>query len=740
MITYHKLKSIFLGVVLLGSSLASCNLPVKGKTSFTVNNYTDTFDGKCTEISFLSPDENGCSLRDAIYAASQETGTQEIILQGGLYNLNQDVFRSEDDSGIYGDLDITKPDVHIIIIGEGVDITNINGMGRDRVFHVLPGASLELRGMTIYNGNPDFLYPETSGPDCGFFGCGEITNVHPEGFQHVVDEIGGGIIANRGYLRLVDVLITQGTAKNGGGVLNFGSVDMIRANISGNDAERGGGIYNEGSLSFTETMIGDTGLGVHSLGLLRRDPLKNHATSGGGIYNGKNGSIHSQGSHMVNNSASESGGGIYNAGTVEIRDIYAPHNSAVQGGGFVYNDGQLTITGGGENKFSIPALSGGSAFYGGQIYNARFANAHLVHVLVFSSRANFGGAMYNLGILEVEESYFSGNISEENGAVLMNTTDDAKSNLTNVTVERSSGSGGAIHVGNEKGSSIFLKNVTLAFNNMDTLSTNAGSIHIVNSILEENAGVNCSGSVISIGHNIDSGNTCNFNSPGDVSNTSAQLGQIDTANFVYPLLNGSPALDTGDLSNCPTIDQRNLPRPSGIGCDIGAYEEQLFIAGPQADSPTPIPPTVAQVTSVVIPTITLTPKKSVPVTLTFTPPPTNTPTLTPAPDPMNASISGFVWNDANRNSTKDGGETGLAAQTVELGAGACGSSGLASIASNLAGGYSFTGLAAGTYCVSVQRPEKCGDVTSATTPKQVTVILGQGEGSSVSFGFQKMIC
>ena len=37
-------------------------------------------------------------------------------------------------------------------------------------------------------------------------------------------------------------------------------------------------------------------------------------------------------------------------------------------------------------------------------------------------------------------------------------------------------------------------------------------------------------------------------------------------------LAGSPAIDKGDNSNCPALDQRGIPRPQGAGCDIGAVE------------------------------------------------------------------------------------------------------------------------------------------------------------------------
>jgi hypothetical protein len=38
------------------------------------------------------------------------------------------------------------------------------------------------------------------------------------------------------------------------------------------------------------------------------------------------------------------------------------------------------------------------------------------------------------------------------------------------------------------------------------------------------------------------------------------------------LLPGSPAIDAGDNTHCPATDQRDIARPQGAKCDIGAFE------------------------------------------------------------------------------------------------------------------------------------------------------------------------
>jgi hypothetical protein len=40
------------------------------------------------------------------------------------------------------------------------------------------------------------------------------------------------------------------------------------------------------------------------------------------------------------------------------------------------------------------------------------------------------------------------------------------------------------------------------------------------------------------------------------------------------LLTGSPAINAGNNTGCPTTDQRGIARPQGGVCDIGAFEFQ----------------------------------------------------------------------------------------------------------------------------------------------------------------------
>jgi hypothetical protein len=135
---------------------------------------------------------------------------------------------------------------------------------------------------------------------------------------------------------------------------------------------------------------------------------------------------------------------------------------------------------------------------------------------------------------------------------------------------------------------------------------------------------------------------------------------------------------------------------------------------------TPIPPT---------------PKPPTPKPPTPIPPPTNTPI---PPDPQNASISGTVFKDSNGDGVMNGTDIGLSGVTVRLGSGSCMSTGLGSTTASGSGSFSFSNLAAGTYCLSVDTSGS-GSYSSITTSSQFTIVLGSGDSVSKKFGFQKVI-
>jgi hypothetical protein len=79
----------------------------------------------------------------------------------------------------------------------------------------------------------------------------------------------------------------------------------------------------------------------------------------------------------------------------------------------------------------------------------------------------------------------------------------------------------------------------------------------------------------SLGNNLSSSTSCGLMAPGDIQNTSPQLGPLrDNGGPTDTLApqSGSPAIDAAADASCPTTDQRGIRRPQGAHCDIGAVE------------------------------------------------------------------------------------------------------------------------------------------------------------------------
>jgi hypothetical protein len=158
---------------------------------------------------------------------------------------------------------------------------------------------------------------------------------------------------------------------------------------------------------------------------------------------------------------------------------------------------------------------------------------------------------------------------------------------------------------------------------------NLGDLQVHNTIFGPSAlGGNCSGRpIVSLGFNLDAGNSCLLDQPSDVNNADPRLsvpafnGGLSLTAALQP---SSPAIDRGDPIDCPPIDQRGFPRPAdgdkdGVArCDIGAFE---------VNPPTPTP--------TITPTVT-------PTVLTPTPTPSATPlpaSPTPSPSPTSEMAS-----------------------------------------------------------------------------------------------------
>jgi len=314
------------------------------------------------------------------------------------------------------------------------------------------------------------------------------------------------------------------------------------------------------------------------------------APNGGGIYN--NGGLTINNSIVSGNTAAVScntsfcsnrGGGIYNNGELTINNsvlsgnealAQCVHQCATEGGGIFNNSGALaltnsTISGNSAScQLVFPWQRGYCHSDGGGIFVGN-GKVTISKSTISGNGANESGGIDNRGTLTISNSTISGNSAH--GANALGNYGGGISNGGVLAINNSTISGNSAHGG--PGGGIYASNGTTA-----TLQ---------NSIVDNNAGINCTGTITSHGYNLSSDDTCKLNGRGDLNNHDPLLGPLQNnggPTQTMALLPGSPAIDGGNPSGCTDgqghllkTDQRGMPRPDPEdrgGCDIGAYERQ----------------------------------------------------------------------------------------------------------------------------------------------------------------------
>jgi CSLREA domain-containing protein len=241
------------------------------------------------------------------------------------------------------------------------------------------------------------------------------------------------------------------------------------------------------------------------------------------------------------------GGGIYNQGVFTIISSSIQGDKAVNQGGGILNSGEFSIF-----NSTIRDNEVTNTGNGGGIYN--LGDLTLAGSTVMNNSAYGRGGIGNSGTLTATNSTISGNQAAFMGGI----GSDGNATLNNVTV----------------------------YNNTAVEAGSAGGIEgnaiIRNSIVADNPGGNCLGSIASAGYNLESEDSCNFTATGDHTNSDTHLGILSDyggPTFTHALLAGSPAIDAGSCSDSNSMpiltDQRGVSRPQGPGCDIGAFEGEV---------------------------------------------------------------------------------------------------------------------------------------------------------------------
>lgn len=557
--------------------LVACVSAAAAAATFPVTKTSDTNDLSC---------DVDCSLREAILAANASAGADTVTLPAGTFTLT--ITGAIEDLGATGDLDVTDD---LEIVGSGLSATIISAIGLgDRVLHVVSGA-VEVRDLRIQGGIADGV---------------------------IVSDRNGGGISNQDQLTVRDCVLLDNQADNGGGGISNGlgaTLTVSGTLLSGNSAGGlGGGVHNFGgwaSLSQCQFLTNTSGSdgGAISNGYSAAPPYggridlnsvsfeSNHSVrDGGAIWNGSSPShTTARESTFHLNSADRSSGAIHNNGSLYVSGGSFSSNSAAGQGGGVRNTDTARFVG--------VEFTGNSAWGGGAISITSGDVAH-VESCTFDgnfSTARFGGAIEVDGTANVRRSLFVNNHATARsdslgGALLVGS--GGLATIENSTFSaNNSVAGGALYTFGivTVRSSTFAGNSSTSGGSGIGVNYSLGTADVANSIVAEStSGGDCLGPVTSSGYNLESATTCGFSSTGDLQNTAPLLTPLldhGGPTHTMGLLAGSPAIDGANPNGCDDtsggrldLDQRGYARSfdgdgtSGARCDIGAFEEDSFLA------------------------------------------------------------------------------------------------------------------------------------------------------------------
>ena len=194
-----------------------------------------------------------------------------------------------------------------------------------------------------------------------------------------------------------------------------------------------------------------------------------------------------------------------------------------------------------------------------------------------------GGGILNNGILTLSNSTVSDNAQYSySGNGIYNSGELI---VINSTISGNSGTG----ISNANGGIATLTNSTISKNTSWGIgginNTNDSTLTLINTIV--------SGNLALSDYVYDDGYGYYSTKPSDIGGTYAQkgnnlisgsplLGPLQSnggTTFTHALLAGSRAIDAGDPTYCPNIDQRGVTRPKGDRCDLGAFESD-FVSSP----------------------------------------------------------------------------------------------------------------------------------------------------------------
>jgi filamentous hemagglutinin family protein len=360
---------------------------------------------------------------------------------------------------------------------------------------------------------------------------------------------GGGIETTAdGTLSLDNAKILLNTVTRlGGGINSQGQVNILGSQLSGNVAQGdpnslnsgGGAIYLTGNRAVLT--IGDNSI-----------LSNNRAVRGGAIDNTFSNSITIDGSTLSGNIAQEGGAIVADRTTrLTIRNSQILGNQAQSlDAGAIYASFDTTI----QNTLLQNNVS---ARNGGAIYSVSPLN--LSSTTIADNRALQGGGIYSRSSLNTLNSTLSSNVATDGGGLFIESGAAVLNNSTLAYNQATSGNGGIV---NQAGT-VDLFNTIVAANQFDVSGVFRDRGNNLIGVRDRGSGFTLSTLLGTNAAPLD---------PGLAALASQSVGTTP----VHALLSNSPAIDAGNNTDAPALDQRAVQRIQGTVIDIGAFESSIL--------------------------------------------------------------------------------------------------------------------------------------------------------------------
>jgi len=555
---------------------------------FTVNQPTDGVDANPGDGSCATTGGD-CTLRAAIMETNALVGADTITIPADTYNLT--LGNTDENLATEGDLDILDD---LTITGADPATTILSGSNNQfRVLSVLERADTTKPIVSI--SNVTLTQGMTGANGAVLYNEGELTLENVTVNNASVDT--APLYNNNANLSVNNSRITNNVRGifSAGGNLNINN-STFDSNISTGSSASDSAIYlvtsttNIYNSSFSSNATNGAGGAIYSASsqLSIDNSQFNNNTSGdhgGAIYHPLFGLLKVSNSSFDGNrvtSATRSGGAIWLSGGIII-DTSITNNTAADGGG-IYLGSSF-----GKTILKRVTLTGNQATRdGGGVHLNRVTDTIISDSTISGNSAvGYGGGLVlrrgnSNNPIPVLHTEISGNSAAYGGGLFTGSDGIQLANLT-ISGNNASVDGGGLYHGAYTTHVVQLTHVTLTANTAPTSMggniTNAAGIMQLNNTLIANAGggLNCTGTITSLGYNMDSSNTCGLSSTGDQTSTNPLIGALTNnggTTKTHALLTGSPAIDADDTGLCASsngLDQRYFYRGDSA-CDIGAYE------------------------------------------------------------------------------------------------------------------------------------------------------------------------